>query len=57
MNLLPPEVCSRKEAYDFPQKLSSTLDALNQSDDKDVAPLPQSLLVEDKDLFAAASVK
>lgn len=47
MNLLPPEICPRKESSDTPQKPRSTLDALNPADSKDLASLPQSLLIKD----------
>ena len=47
MALLPPDVCPRKESSDFSHKPRSTLDALNPSDDKDSASLPQSLLIKD----------
>ncbi|MEW8547330.1 MAG: hypothetical protein AB2693_27800 [Candidatus Thiodiazotropha sp.] len=47
LNLLPPDICPRKEASDIPVKPRSTLDALNPANDKDLASLPQSLLIKD----------
>ena len=47
MFLLPPEICPKKECSDVIQKPRSTLDALNPSDGKELASLPQSLLIKD----------
>ena len=47
MSLLPPEICPKKECSDVIQKPRSTLDALNPSDGKELASLPQSLLIKD----------
>ena len=47
MNLLPPEFCPRKEASETIQRPRSTLDALNPTEDKNSASLPQSLLIKD----------
>ena len=41
------EVMSPKECSDVIQKPRSTLDALNPSDGKELASLPQSLLIKD----------
>lgn len=46
MDLLPPEVFLKKESSDVPQNPRSTFDALNPSDGKDLAFLPQSLLIK-----------
>ena len=50
MSLLPPEICPKKECSDVMQKPRSTLDALNPSDGKELASLPQSLLITCKDI-------
>ena len=47
MFLLPPEICLKKECSDVIQKPRSTLDALNPSDGKELASLPQSLQIKD----------
>ena len=48
MNLLPPEFCPRKESSEtILQRPRSTLDALNPTEDKNSASLPQSLLIKD----------
>ena len=47
MSLLPLEICPKKECLDVIPKLSSALDALNPSDGKELASLPQSLLIKD----------
>ena len=47
MSLLPPEICPKKESSNVIQKPRSTLDALNPSDGKELASLPQSLLIKD----------
>ena len=47
MNLLPPEFCPRKESSETIQRPRSTLDALNPTEDKNSASLPQSLLIKD----------
>ena len=47
MSLLPPEICQKKECVDVIQKPRSTLEALNPSDGKELASLPQSLLIKD----------
>ena len=47
VSLLPPEFCPRKESSETLQRPRSTLDALNPSEDKSSASLPQSLLIKD----------
>ena len=47
MNLLPPEFCPRKQSSETIQRPRSTLDALNPTEDKNSASLPQSLLIKD----------
>ena len=47
MNLLPPEFCPRKDSSETIQRPRSTLDALNPTEDKNSASLPQSLLIKD----------
>ena len=47
MNLLPPEFFPRKESSETIQKPRSTMDALNPTEDKNLASLPQSLLIKD----------
>lgn len=47
MSLLPSEFCPRKESSETLQRPRSTLDALNPSEDKSSASLPQSLLIKD----------
>ena len=47
MSLLPQEICLKKECLDVIQKLRSALDALNPLDGKELASLPQSLLIKD----------
>ena len=47
MNLLSPEFCPRKESCETIQRPRSTLDALNPTEDKNSASLPQSLLIKD----------
>ena len=47
MNLLPPEFCPRKQSSENIQRPRSTLDALNPTEDKNSASLPQSLLIKD----------
>ena len=46
MSLLPP-LCLKKECSDVIQKPRSTLDGLNPKDGKELASLPQSLLIKD----------
>ena len=47
MILLSPEFCPRKESSETIQRPRSTLDALNPTEDKKSASLPQSLLIKD----------
>ena len=47
VSLLPPEICPRKESSETLQRPRSTLDALNPSENKSSASLPQSLLIKD----------
>ena len=47
MNLLPLEFCPGKESSETIQRPRSTLDALNPTEDKSSAFLPQSLLIKD----------
>ena len=46
-DLLTPEFCPRKESSETIHRPRSTLDALNPTEDKNSASLPQSLLIKD----------